>query len=202
MKVASVRFVRSAAAITDLPRDTIPQLALVGRSNVGKSRLINALASTRVARVSATPGKTRLMNLYRLEVATPARVLYVVDLPGYGYARGGATARRMFDTMARAYFPHGPTAALLVVDARHPGLASDLAAWKWLAALPCHTAVVASKIDKLPRAERVRALELWQTSLNAPVLAVSAVTGEGLEKLRNLIARLASRRTPHQDGAT
>ncbi|MGH9160090.1 MAG: ribosome biogenesis GTP-binding protein YihA/YsxC [Vicinamibacteraceae bacterium] len=201
----SVRFVRSAASVGDFPRDTIPQIALVGRSNVGKSSLINALAGTRVARVSAAPGKTRLINVYRVEVAAPAAgSVYVLDLPGYGYTRGGPTARRLFDTLARAYFAQpaaesgwqGPSAAMLVVDARHPGLANDVAAWKGLATLSCHTAAVASKIDKLSRAERVRVIESWQTSLNAPVLAVSAVTGEGLEKIRNLIVRLTSRTTP------
>lgn len=207
----SVRFVRSAAGVGDFPRDTIPQIALVGRSNVGKSSLINALAGTRVARTSAAPGKTRLINVYHVEVAAAAaRSLYVVDLPGYGYTRGGgAAARRLFDTLARAYFAqpvaesgwHGPSAALLVVDARHPGLANDVAAWKWLAALSCDTAVVASKIDKLSRMERARVIESWQTSLNAPVLAASAVTGEGLEKIRNLIVRLTSRPTPPPHGA-
>jgi GTP-binding protein len=204
LRFASVRFVRSAAGVGDFPRDAIPQVALVGRSNVGKSSLINALAGTRVARTSAAPGKTRLINVYHVEVAAPARSFYVVDLPGYGYTRGGPAARRLFDTLVRAYFAqpaaesewHGPSAALLVVDARHPGLANDVAAWKWLATLSCDTAVVASKIDKLSRTERVRVIESWQTSLNAPVLAASAATGEGLEKIRNLIVRLTSRPIP------
>ncbi|MPZ21089.1 MAG: ribosome biogenesis GTP-binding protein YsxC [Luteitalea sp.] len=188
----------------------LPQVAVVGRSNVGKSSLINALAGTRVARVSAAPGKTRLINVYHVEVATPtSRSLYVVDLPGYGYTRGGSAARRLFDKLVRAYFAqpatesggHGPSAALLVVDARHPGLANDVAAWKWLVALSCETAVVASKIDKLSRVERIRVIESWQTSLNAPVLAASAATGEGLERIRNLIVRLTSRPTPPPQGA-
>src|SRR5207237_1589448 len=84
-------FVRSAASASDLPRDGLAEVALVGRSNVGKSSLINALVRQRVARTSAAPGKTRLANIYR--VARGGREsLYLVDLPGYGYARGDTSA--------------------------------------------------------------------------------------------------------------
>ena len=79
---------KSAAAAEDLPRDGTPEIAMVGRSNVGKSSLINALVRQRVARTSAAPGKTRLANIYRVARGASAP-LYLVDLPGYGYARGG-----------------------------------------------------------------------------------------------------------------
>src|SRR4051812_11297374 len=140
-------FVRSAAVAADFPRDSAAEIALVGRSNVGKSTLINALVRQRVARTSAEPGKTRLANIYRVErgVAAP---LYLVDLPGYGYARGRDAARE-FDAVTRAFFDRvrltadatsgvrgvrgvrvqPDRVALLVVDARHPGLERDIAAW-------------------------------------------------------------------------
>ena len=189
----------------DLPRDAAPQLALVGRSNVGKSTLINAITGTRVARTSAAAGKTRELNVYAVEYGhRDLRRLYLVDLPGYGYARGGEASAEQFAGLTAMYFgrpPHaagsladgggyGPTGALLIVDARHPGLAQDLGAWAWLSTQDLATAVVAAKIDKLSRTERVRNLRAWETSLNAPVVPVSALTGEGLENLWTRIVRL------------
>src|SRR2546421_7344348 len=99
-------FVRSAASASDLPRDGLPELALVGRSNVGKSTLINALVRQRLARTSAAPGKTRLANVYRVQRGAGSP-FYLVDLPGYGYARGGAGAAREFAELARTYFARG-----------------------------------------------------------------------------------------------
>ena len=192
--------------MADLPRDPLPQLALVGRSNVGKSTLINVLARQKVARTSAAPGKTRLLNIYLVRLqGRPLDRLYLVDLPGYGYARGGNTARGAFDTLVGQYFaqptaeasphgtPAGPTAALLLVDARHPGLDTDVAALTWLAEQGRPLAVVATKIDKLTRAERTRATRGWEAALNVPILPVSAATGEGLEELWTTISRLLLR---------
>lgn len=103
MKIDFVEFVRSATSEGDLPDAGLPELSMVGRSNVGKSTLINALVKRPVARTSATPGKTRLINLYRV-VTRPTGPFYLVDLPGYGYARGPKDARRAFDDVAAAYF--------------------------------------------------------------------------------------------------
>lgn len=191
----SAEFVTSAADARDFPRDRLPEVALIGRSNVGKSSLINALVRQQVARTSAAPGKTRLANFYRVRRgALPA--FYIVDLPGYGYARGGDPAGREFNRLTEAYFGRGAQiGVLLLVDARHPGLESDLDAWGWLETQPCARAVVGTKADKLTRAERARHTRELESVFASPVPLVSARTGEGLDELWKLIARLPSRRT-------
>ena len=99
----SAEFLTSAASAGDFPRDRLAEVALVGRSNVGKSTLINALVRQKVARTSAAPGKTRLANFYRVRRGSrPA--FYLVDLPGYGYARGGGASVEEFNRLTAAYF--------------------------------------------------------------------------------------------------
>ncbi len=235
----SAEFVTSAAGAGDFPRDRLMEVAMVGRSNVGKSSLINALVRRPMARTSAAPGKTRLANFFRVQRGTTPS-LYLVDLPGYGYARGGDAAAREFNALAEAYFsraggrpqpvaggfegpprhkgeppspggdkpsavrkrespplgkggPSGPPtqiAVLLLVDSRHPGLESDLDAWEWVKNVGVPCAIVGTKVDKLTRAERLRHARELESLFDAPVLLVSAQSGEGLEELWKLIARL------------
>jgi GTP-binding protein len=200
LKLLDATFVTSAAAARDIPADARPQVALVGRSNVGKSSVINALTRRPLARTSAAPGKTRLANVYRVEArgGSPSGgvggwSLYLVDLPGYGYARGGEASAAQFARLTAEYFGSaGPDAALLLVDSRHPGLERDLEAWAWLDSLGLPAGIVAMKVDKLGRTERTRALRELERSLNSPVLPVSAATGEGMELLWKLIARLVN----------
>ena len=199
MQIAA-EFVTSAAGAGDFPRERLPEVALVGRSNVGKSSLINALVRKPLARTSAAPGKTRLANFYRVQRGqTPA--LFLVDLPGYGYARGGEASAGEFRRLTDAYFARcAPAerdrrriAVVLLVDSRHPGLESDVEAWEWLKAQPCPSGVIGTKVDKLTRAERARHARELQTSFDVPVPLVSAHTGEGLDELWKMIARLPSR---------
>lgn len=222
MKIRA-EFETSAAGPAGYPADGLAEIALVGRSNVGKSTLVNALTGLRLARTSAAPGKTRTLNVYRV-APDAGQPFHLVDLPGYGYTRaprqaqggpGSAGARRQaareaFEALTREYFddrtgrvraqparrPPAAFAVLLLVDGRHPGLASDLGAGEWLAALGAPVAVVATKIDKLTRAERSRAQHAFERAFDCPVLPVSAVTGEGLKDLWILIARLLRQPPP------
>ena len=196
MKV-SAEFVTSAAGASGLPKDGLPEIAMVGRSNVGKSSLINALVRQKLARTSAAPGKTRLANFYRVD-APPRPPFYLVDLPGFGYARGGDKAREEFDALAADYFSarvNDPRfrGVLVLVDSRHPGLDSDRQTWNWLEQAGVDRYAVATKVDKLTRSERQRHLGELERIYSGPVLAVSAQTGEGLDELWKKIASQITR---------
>lgn len=192
MIATEAEFVLSAAKASQLPQDKVPHIALVGRSNVGKSTLINALVRRTMARTSATPGKTRLLNAYRLRQNDGAHFM-MVDLPGYGYA--GRREDSGFDALVSGYFAARreapePTLALMLVDSRHPGLAADLATRDWVAAEKVLSAVVVTKLDKLKSAERARHLREFSTLYQCPLIAVSAERGEGLDTLWKTIRKL------------
>jgi GTP-binding protein len=189
----AAEFITSATSAKDFPRERLPEIAFVGRSNVGKSSLINALARRTIARTSASPGKTRLVNVYRVQRGSTGP-RYLVDLPGYGYAGGGDAAAAEFQALTEAYFGRpGDRAVLLLVDSRHPGLASDMETWEWIRSQPCARGVVATKVDKLTRAERARHVREFETLFDMPVALVSARTGEGLDDLWKMIASLPNR---------
>jgi GTP-binding protein len=203
VKVISADFVTSAAAggkATGVPKDGIAQIAFAGRSNVGKSTLLNALVRRKLARTSAAPGKTRLANVFRVVVdggpGGPGRwPVYFVDLPGYGYARGGDSAAAELARVATGYFEAANASTLLLVDSRHPGLDADVQAHQWLSTAGAAPHVVATKVDKLSRAERARNLRELERVFGNPALPVSAAGGEGMDELWKLIARLARPRT-------
>lgn len=169
--------------------------------------LVNALLGQRLARTSGTPGRTRLLNLFRVQ-RDGQPPFYLVDLPGYGYAPGGAATAASFEALTRDYFESRAGAApvagrapaafgvLLLVDARHPGLDNDRRAHEWLVGLGLTPGVVATKADKLSRGERSRAQSAFERAFSSPVLPVSAATGEGIKDLWKLIARLLSSSLP------
>jgi len=195
-RVVAAEFVTSAATAADLLQTPLPELAFAGRSNVGKSSLINALAGRTLARTSAAPGKTRLANYYRLQ-PDRGRAFHLVDLPGYGYARG-AKDGRAFASLAQEYFFGGRTEAsmrpaiagvVLLIDARHPGLEADLDAWRWFSAQGCPVLLVATKADKLSRAERQRTAASLVQAFGRDALMTSAPSREGIDELWEWIAQ-------------
>lgn len=194
MKRVDTRFVLSAAAPAQFPHSGIPEIAMVGRSNVGKSSLINALVKRKVARTSAAAGKTRLVNYYLIEPPTPdSRPLYLVDLPGYGYARGGRDSVEAFEQLTQSYFDPSTREArriagiLQLVDSRHPDLPQDAAGYAWLLAVQAPVAIVATKIDKLNRSERSGTIRTLKEHYDSPVLPVSAFNGDGLDEIWKMI---------------
>jgi GTP-binding protein len=194
----NVAFAGSAADPAQFPTDRLPEVAFLGRSNVGKSSLLNALAGTRgLARVSAAPGRTRLVNFFRLtRVPKPGGRghgdLYFVDLPGYGYAKASREVRESFERIAVSYLLGRQTLRLCVfiVDARHEPGERDLALRAWLDHHGLPWALAVNKIDALSRGEARARLATLESGLGRDarfVLPVSAERGSGVEELWNAI---------------
>jgi GTP-binding protein len=195
MKIESAEFVRSAVGERDFPRDGLPEVAFVGRSNVGKSSLLNKLAGRHgLARVSRTPGRTQAVNLFLID-----RRFYFVDLPGYGYARAAKAARAEWALLLEAYLrrPAGRRRAVLLIDAVVGPTALDRDAWAYLERHGVETTLVATKIDKLPRGRRKLALAVIREGLDLneeiSLIEFSAKTGEGVAELWKEIGSHLSR---------
>jgi GTP-binding protein len=172
----------SAVAARDFPRQGLPEIAVAGRSNVGKSSLINALTGCRnLARTSTTPGKTRMINFYRLEGAW-----LLVDLPGYGYARVPKAESRQWKQLVNDYFAERTTVALVIqlVDSRLEPTVQDLQLSDWLDEMGMPRLIVGTKADKLSGNER--AVQQRRTSEafgGKPVILCSARTGAGCREI-------------------
>ena len=202
---SQAEFIASVGKLSELPPEGVPELVFAGRSNVGKSSAINALARRkRLAFFSKTPGRTQTINFY--DLGGQARL---VDLPGYGYARVPQSVRAQWDALVGGYLRDRASLAgvVVIMDARHPFMPHDLGMLKWVAPLRLPLLVLLSKADKLSRAERKAALELAQRRLAesgglGEVLLFSSPSGEGVDAARAMLEEwLRARRAAGNDPA-
>lgn len=199
MKITSVQFAGSATGPRDFPRDGQPEIAFAGRSNVGKSSLLNRLLRRRrLARVSKTPGRTQTINFYNIN-----GTFYFVDFPGYGYAKVSERVRRSWRPMVEGYLRRREVirAVVMIVDARHPPTPLDQELRAWLSAARIPHLVVLTKVDKISRGVRRRSREIAAATLGIrdpeEVLLFSAVTGEGERELGQHLAQYLHHLGPH-----
>lgn len=193
MKIRSAEFVTSASSLTQLPREQRPEIAVVGRSNVGKSSLINSLLRRRgLARVSAVPGRTQLLNYFLVN-----QDFYLVDLPGYGYAKAPESIRRTWGPLIEGYLAAGRDlrAVIVLLDARQGVTEKDLQMRRLLDDLSLDWVPVLTKIDKLRRSARLAQIRgaAHALDLSDPqaIIPFSAKSEEGRESLLAVIGDCA-----------
>jgi GTP-binding protein len=186
MKVTSAEFVKSAFAESDWPREPLAEIAFLGRSNVGKSSLINSLLNVRgLARTSRTPGRTQALNFFLIN-----NRFRFVDLPGYGFARVPRNVRASWGEMATNYLAKRPwlVLSIQIVDSRHQPTTLDMQLNEWLIANAKPRVVVATKSDKLSQNELRKSLERVRRLLDAErVVVYSATTGRGRDEVWRII---------------
>lgn len=189
INLQNAEFIISAASVKDFPRDQLPQVVFSGRSNVGKSSVINRLLQRKnLARVGNSPGKTTHINYFKIDQA-----FYLVDLPGYGYAKVSKTERARWGKLIEEYFDDQElmTLGVMIVDARHKPTADDCTMATWFKETGRPFVVVANKLDKLKKKEIAPNLEQISQVLQLPyeveMVPFSAEKGEGRPELLQVI---------------
>jgi GTP-binding protein len=191
MKISSAEFVKSAVKAADYPAGELPEVALAGRSNVGKSSLLNKLVNRKtLARISKTPGRTRLINFFNIN-----KVFHLVDLPGYGYAKVPLQEKESWRKMVEGYLNTRDNlkGVVMLVDSRHPPSVHDVQMYAWLKQSDLAAVVVATKADKISRSRLTQSLKVIRDTLPLAegdmLLPFSADTGQGREELLEIIDR-------------
>jgi GTP-binding protein len=182
----TAQFLLSAVSAAQFPETGVPEIAFLGRSNVGKSSLLNALVGDKAAKVSQTPGRTRTINFFALLDHKHVRRLVFADLPGYGYAKISKSISAGWPAFIEPYLAGRDTLALCIclVDANVPPQARDRQLFDWLRAAGRVFLVVATKVDKLSGNERTRNLAALKKGLELDeIVPVSAKTGYGVKEL-------------------
>ena len=185
LNVQKAEFIRSAAKPADFPRDNLPQMVFSGRSNVGKSSVINRLLNRKnFARVGNAPGKTTHINYFLID-----QKIYLVDLPGYGYAKVSKEERARWGRLIETWFADTSlmTLGVMLVDIRHKPTADDCTMAEWFKASGKPFVVVANKLDKIKKSERESNIARIRETLELPetvtVIPFSAEKGDGRQEL-------------------
>ncbi len=183
MKILSAEFVISAAGPNQFPRDGRPQIAFAGRSNVGKSSVINALLHRKnLVKTSSTPGKTQLINFFNIN-----GTLYFVDLPGYGYARVPSAVTDAWAPLIEGYLKDSPqlTAVVVLLDSRREPDERDARLLEWLRRYDIPVIYALTKSDKLNRrdGEHARQQVIARLNISSPLVVTSAKSGQGIKEL-------------------
>ncbi len=195
MAFHKAEFITSATTLSNCPAESLPEFCMAGRSNVGKSSLINRMTNRlKLARTSNTPGKTQQMNYYRIDDA-----LFLVDLPGFGYAKVPEKERKKWGIAIRDYLENRSTLRLILhlVDSRHPPTALDEEFFYWMASRQKPFAVIMTKSDKLSAKQltdskkRVESL-LKEMNIEVPIMTCSSDTAAGMEEIRELILEFST----------
>ncbi len=200
--MSKIEFIKSVSALDQLPELELPEIALAGRSNVGKSSFINTLFNRKgLAKISSTPGKTRTLNYYNVE-----NKFYLVDLPGFGYAKVSKTERESWERLLIKYFQNNPNITRIIhfVDSRHKPTQLDIILNKLLIGLDIPYIVLLNKVDKLKQSELAKAkreiIEVFpELSIGDNLFLFSSVKGIGKKELTNFIFSAYSWRLFNKD---